>query len=135
MTASIRLDSPTYYAYQRLGMQLELGIAPGWHIYGPRTPDGYTALTIEVTSEPTGARVASFTWPPTRPFQVAGLDEEFAIYDGTLRIDVPVEFVIQRGSGDARLDVRVTFQACSATECFPPGSLAMSLTIPEAPTL
>ena len=135
VSTTVRLDSPTYYAYQRLGLQIELAVAPGWHIYGPTTPDGYTPLAVAVTSEPEGARLGPISWPAATPFRVAGLAEDFAVYDGTLRLDVPVEFIIQRGSGTARLDVTIAFQACSATECFAPSTISVSLNVPEAPTL
>ena len=135
VSAAIRLDSPTYYAYQRLGLQIELTIAPGWHIYGPVTPDGYVPLTVDATSTPEGVRLGPVTWPPTRPFHVAGLDEEFAVYDGSVRLDVPIEFIIQRDSGEARLDITIAFQACSATECFAPTRVAATLVVPESPTL
>ncbi|HUQ16172.1 MAG TPA: protein-disulfide reductase DsbD domain-containing protein [Candidatus Saccharimonadales bacterium] len=135
VSASVRLDSPTYYAYQRLGLQIDLTIAPGWHIYGPMTPDGYTPLAVTVTSVPAGVRVGPIAWPATRPFQVAGLDDGFAVYDGTVRLDVPVEFIIQRDSGEAGLEVTVAFQACSATECFAPAAITAALAVPEAPTL
>lgn len=135
VSAVVALDSPTYYAYQRLGLRIEVHIAPGWHIYGPETPAGYVPLSVAVASEPAGARIGPVSWPPTRPFAVAGLAEEFAVYDGTVRIDAPVEFIIQRGSGDARLEVTVAFQACSATECFAPSSITATLAVPEAPTL
>jgi len=135
VSAVVGLDSPTYYAYQRLGLRIELNIAPGWHIYGSATPDGYVPLSLGVSSDPAGARLGPVPWPPTRPFTVAGLDDEFAVYDGAVRIDAPVEFIIPRGSGAARLEVTVAFQACSTTECFAPSSITVSLAVPEAPTL
>ena len=135
VSATVRLDSPTYYAYQRVGIQVELSITPAWHIYGPSTPEGYIPLELTATSEPAGARLGPIAWPDPRPFRVAGLNDEFAVYDGKVRIDAPIEFIIERGSGDARLDVRIAFQACNATECFAPSTITVSLTVPEAPTL
>ena len=130
-----RLDSPTYFAYQRLGLHLDLAIAAGWHAYGPTVPDGYQPLRVTAESTPPGARVGPIEWPPTRPFRVAGIAEEFAVYDGDLRLVVPVEFIIERGSGTAHLDVRVEFQACSETECLPPAAAGAAIDVPEAPTL
>ena len=66
-----RLDSPTYFAYQRLGLHLDLAIAAGWHAYGPTVPDGYQPLRVTAESTPPGARVGPIEWPPTRPFRVA----------------------------------------------------------------
>ena len=129
------LDSPTYFAYQRLGLHLELTIDPGWHVYGPTTPSGYQALEITAASEPAGARLGPIPWPRPTDFRVQGLDEDFTVYEGSLDLVIPVELIIARGSGDARLDIAVRSQSCSATECLPPASIGTSLVIPEAPAL
>ena len=129
------VDSPTYFAYQRLGLHLELTIDPGWHIYGPMTPSGYQALEIAVTSDPAGARIDAFPWPDPAAFRVEGLDEDFRVYEGSFTLVIPVELIIARGSGEARLDVVVRSQACSATECLPPSSIQATLALPEAPAL
>jgi DsbC/DsbD-like thiol-disulfide interchange protein len=127
------LDSRTYFAYQRLGLHLELTIEAGWHIYGPETPTGYTGLHIEARSVPEGVRSGAPRWPEPKPFRIAGLDEQFAVYEGTVHLTVPVDFSVNRGSGPVRLEIAIDFQACSERECLPPTSLELSLTVPEAP--
>ncbi|HEV2009905.1 MAG TPA: protein-disulfide reductase DsbD domain-containing protein [Candidatus Limnocylindria bacterium] len=129
------IDSPTYYTYQRLGLHLELRVAPGWHIYGPAVPAGYQRLDIAVRSEPPGAHLGAIRWPRPMPFRVTGLAEDFAVYEGFLRLAIPIEFVIPRGSGTVRLEVEIRSQACSTTECLPPASVRATIPIPEAPTL
>ena len=129
------IDSPTYFAYQRLGLHVDLTIAPEWHVYGPEAPAGYQPLEIAVTGAPPGARLGAIPWPATAPFRVAGLDEDFAVYEGSVGITIPIELIIPRGSGDIRLEVDVRSQACSATECLPPASVRTTIVIPEAPTL
>jgi peroxiredoxin len=132
-SARASLDSSQYFAYQRLGLHLELTIGHGWHVYGPVVPPGYTGLQIEAKSDPAGVTLGTPRWPPTRPFRVEGLDEQFTVYEGTLEITVPVDFNINRGSGPVRLDIVLRFQACSETECLAPASLALTLTVPEGP--
>jgi DsbC/DsbD-like thiol-disulfide interchange protein len=133
VSARASLDSSHYFAYQRLGLHLELTIAPGWHVYGPAVPPGYTGLRIDAKSDPPGVTLGTPRWPKTRPFRVEGLDEQFAVYEGMLEITVPVDFIINRGSGPVRLDSVLRFQACSERECLAPTSLALTLTVPEAP--
>jgi peroxiredoxin len=133
VSARASLDSPRYFAYQRLGLHLELTIASGWHIYGPVVPSGYTGLQIEAESDPPGVMLGTPRWPETRPFRVEGLDELFNVYERTLDVTVPLDFIVNRGSGPVRLEISVRFQACSETECLPPASLALPLTVPEAP--
>jgi hypothetical protein len=126
------LDSPTYFAYQRLGLHLELAIAPGWHLYGPGVPPGYTPLAVSIQSAPEGVRLGRLTWPPPAPFRIQGLDEEFLVYDGTIEVLVPLEFTLPRNSGVVRLEISVTFQTCNSTECLPPNMISLSLEVPEA---
>ena len=38
------LDSPTYCAFQRLHLTVEVTVAPGFHIYGEPVPRGYVPL-------------------------------------------------------------------------------------------
>lgn len=129
------IDSPTYYAYQRLGLHIELRIASGWHIYWPQVPAGYQPLEIALRTTPSGGQLGAIPWPPTTPFVVHGLAEDFAVYDGTIRLTIPIDLIIPRGSGEVRLDVELRSQACSATECLPPASILTTISLPEAPTL
>ncbi len=133
VSARAWLDSPTYFAYQRLGLHVEVTVQPGWHLYGPEVPPGYSGLRIEVQSAPPGVRSGQPRWPAAKPFRVEGLDDEFSVYEGTVKITDPVDFVVNRGSGPLRVEISLGFQACSDRECLSPASLALSLTVPEAP--
>jgi DsbC/DsbD-like thiol-disulfide interchange protein len=133
VSARAWLDSPTYFAYQRLGLHLVVTVQPAWHVYGPEVPPGNTGLRIELQSAPPGVRSGRPRWPEAKPFRVTGLDEEFSVYKGTVEITTPVDFVVNRGSGPVRLEISVGYQACSDRECLPPASLSLSLTVPEAP--
>jgi DsbC/DsbD-like thiol-disulfide interchange protein len=135
VSARTSLDAPSYFAFQRLGLRVELTVAGGWHVYGPVVPPGYTGLSIDVTSEPEGVRLGAIAWPATKPFRVAGLDEDFSVYDGTIRMMAPVEFRIPRNTGVARLAIKIQFQACSASECLPPSAIELKLAVPETPAL
>jgi len=126
------LDSPTYFAYQRLGLHLELVIAPSWHIYGPDVSPGYTPLSVSIQSAPEGVHRGHLTWPPPAPFRIQGLNEEFLVYEGTIEVVMPLEFTVPRNSGLVRLEISVSFQTCNATECLPPNAISLSLEVPEA---
>ncbi len=135
VTARARLHAPGYFAFQRLRLVLELKVAAGWHVYGPTVPSGYTGLSLGVASEPQGVQAGPVAWPPTRSFRVVGLDEDFAVYDGTIRIAAPLEFRVPRNSGPVKLDLALRFQTCSATDCLPPSEIRLTLEVPEAPAL
>ena len=133
VSARAWLDSPTYSAYQRLGLHVEVTIQPGWHVYGPEVPPGYTGLRVEVQSAPPGVRSGRPRWPDASPFRIAGLDEQFSVYEGTVEITDPVDFVVNRGSGPVRLEISLGFQVCSDTECLPPATVSLLVTVPEGP--
>lgn len=127
------LDTPAYFPYQRLGLHLELAIAPGWHVYPPEHPAGNTGLAISVQSVPEGVRRGSVMWPPPASLRIPGLDEELSGYEGTIEVLAPLEFTLPRNSGVVRLDINIMFQACNATECLPPNVITMALDVAEAP--
>lgn len=131
VTGVVRLDAESYFAYQRLGLHVRLEIEPGWHIYGPTAPDGFTPVSIELANAPAGPSLGEIRWPPTKPFRIEGLAEQFEVYEGALELDIPIHFVINRGSGNARFDVRIEYQACSTTECHPPSALVTSFDVRE----
>ena len=135
VTARVRLDAPAYFPFQRLRLDLELRVARGWHVYGPEVPPGYTGLSIAVSSEPEGVRLGPITWPETDPFRVAGLEEDFAVYEGTIIAGVPLEFRVPRNSGVVKVEIAIRFQTCSASECLPPSAIGLSLAVPETPAL
>jgi hypothetical protein len=62
---------------------------------------------------------------------MAGLDAAFVVYEGTVRLALPVTFTT-RDTGDHTLAVTVAYQACSTTDCLPPAAVMMDLTVRAA---
>lgn len=113
-----------YRPYQRLGLHLDIAVAPGLHVYGDPVPEGYRALSLEI--EPLESlEVETPRWPDPRPFRVAGLDERFLVYEGELRGAVPLFFT--RNLGKVDLAMRLRYQACSADECYPPDEVVLRI--------
>ena len=112
---------------------VELSVAPGYHLYASPIPDGYTPLKVTVAAKP--AEIGEVVLPPAHPFRVDGLDEQFWVYERTVRLTVPIEFVMNRGepAGDRTIRLTVTYQACSATDCYPPTLASLELTVSERP--
>jgi hypothetical protein len=123
------LDSPSYRFFQRLWLTVELSIAPGLHIYGRPIPEGYIPLTIEVAPL-AGMVVGEPTWPAPHPYRVAGLAEEFFVYEGTIKVSLPV--TLTEEGGDQTLQVTVHSQSCSAVDCFVPTTTRLALPVHAA---
>jgi hypothetical protein len=126
------LDSGTYRYFQRLRLSVELEIEPGLHIYGRPIPEGFIPLSIEV--EPAGGSpgegiiVGEPRLPEPHAFRIDGLDEQFQVYEGTVTCTAPITFA-KRDAGDQTLQVTVTYQACSASDCLPPASVTLKVPV------
>ena len=133
VTVRAEVDSPTYVFGQRLWLTLELAVAPGYHVYGRPIPEGYIPLSVAVDPLER-VQIGEPLWPPTTPFRVEGLDEQFHVYAGTLRVRLPVTFMIVDG-GTLTLRAQVDFQACTDRDCLPPQRVELEIPVGEAPLI
>ena len=118
------LDSGTYRLSQRLRLTVELTIDPGLHVYGEPIPEGYVPLTVEVAPVERLV-VGALEAPAPHPFRVEGLDEQFFVYEGTVKVSRTLTF--WERTGDHTLDLTVRYQACSADACLMPGAIRLQL--------
>jgi DsbC/DsbD-like thiol-disulfide interchange protein len=105
-----RLDSPSYRAFQRLWLMVDIDIDPGLHVYGRPIADGLVPLTVEITPAE-GRSVGTPEFPAPELHRFEGLAEEFHVYEGKLTVMQPLTFVDDRD--DAMIEVAVRYQACS----------------------
>lgn len=124
------LDSSTYGWYRRLRLTVELEVAPGFHVYGSPSPEGYTSLAVEVSPIP-GLLVGEASWPAPHSFQVEGIEDEFWVHDGTVQGTIPLTFTADHGAGEQVVSVTVFYQACSTKSCLLPGKVTMELPVEE----
>jgi peroxiredoxin len=120
------LGSRTYRPYQKLWLNVAIQLAPGFHVYAPPVPADYTPVTIEIEA-PEPHDVGPPRLPPAHPFLVEGLDEEFQVYDGTVTVGLPLTFF--SNLGEIPVVVRVRYQACSETVCYPPEEVSLRLAL------
>jgi DsbC/DsbD-like thiol-disulfide interchange protein len=118
--------SPTYRTYQRLRLNLAIQIAPGLHVYADPVPAGYTPLTVEVDPLET-LEVGPLELPAPRPFRVEGLDEQFFVYEDTIRGGLTL--TLYKNLGEIAVNVRLHYQACDERSCFPPAEVNLSLAL------
>lgn len=126
------LDSPTYAFFQRVHLNVEVSVAPGFHVYGHPVPAGFVPLSVEVAPIE-DVEIGAVEWPAPHPFTVDGLDEAFQVHEGTIRGSVPLTFAAPPGAGDHVIRVVVCYQACSDSACLVPASVALNLPIKEVP--
>jgi DsbC/DsbD-like thiol-disulfide interchange protein len=123
------LDSTTYRFFQRLWLTVDLDIDPGLHIYGRPIPKGYLPVTIDVAPI-AGMVVGEPQWPQPHHYPLAELAEELFVYTGKVAVSLPVTLTAE--GDDQTLHVTIRYQACSATDCFLPSTVTLSLPLQTA---
>jgi hypothetical protein len=123
------LDSDTYRTMQRLRLTVELAIEPGLHVYARPVPEGFVPLTVQVAPID-GVEVGELEGPEPEPFRVEGLDEQFFVYEATLKVGLPLTFT--KRVGDQTVAATVRYQACSATDCLVPQAIRLDLPVKNA---
>ena len=113
--ARISLSSAVTAQSLELGVNVELTIAPGWHIYGEPLPEGYVATNVKFTSEFVSDQ--HLTFPPPRPVEFKMLGETLPVYENTVRAKGTIAINRRAKPGDYKLTGVLKFQECSDREC------------------
>jgi len=123
-------DSPTYSFFQRMHLNIELRMAPGFRVCAPPTPEGVVSLTVHVSEIP-GVEVGAVEWPSAQPSRLPGLAVPVSAYSGTIRGLVPLTFAAPPGAGELTLELTIGYQACNDALRLPPSSVTVGLGIAE----
>ena len=119
-------DAPTYRPYQQVRLHVKLSVPSDAHVFAPRVPDAYTPLSLQV--EPLdGLDVSQPALPTPRPYAVEGLQEQLLVYEGTICTMIPLRFT--KNLGPTAVALRVEYQACTPTVCFPPAALRVEVVL------
>jgi hypothetical protein len=124
------LASPTYSFFQRLDLNVEIHLAPGFRVCTPPAPDGIVPLTVRVMEVP-GVETGPIEWPAGAMGRVPGVERLAPVHAGSLRGVLPLTFAAPPGAGDHTLRVAVTYQAFSESVRLPPSSVEAALAIKE----
>ena len=119
-------DLPSYRPYQQVRLHVRIDLAPDAHVLAQPTPDDYVPLRFDI--EPLdGLMVGPAELPAAKTFKITGLDEELAVFEGSVEAILPLLFT--RNLGTTRADVRVAYQACTETVCWPPAEVSLDLVL------
>lgn len=109
-------------------LYVRIELADGLHAYGQPVPDGYIATEVTVTA-PESVQVGAARYPRTRPFRVAGIEEQFHVFEGDIEVTVPL-MSMERELETVPLEIAVRYQACDERECFLPRDERLHLDVP-----
>ena len=127
-TVSATLAARELKFMQQIDLYVRIDLDEGLHAYGQPVPEGYFATEVIVTG-PEGLRVGEPQYPPTKPFRIEALDEEFQVFEGRVEIVVPLVSAVREGE-HVPIDVEVRYQACDDRECFLPQTERLHLDVP-----
>ena len=118
---------------QRDPLYVRIALNPGLHIYRAPVPDGFIATEVTVTG-PDLLVVEQPVYPEGHPFRVADIPHEFEVLDGSVEIEVPIQWTQPDNAPDAAtivpLEITVRYQACDAQQCFIPRTVSLHLDVP-----
>jgi hypothetical protein len=139
LSATISLSTDKCFPGQELGVNLEVHLEPGWHIYGEPLPKNYQPTALEFH----GPLVAEYSMelPAAKPLLLKALAETLPVYEGEIQAHgklgikwsppMPAKFLEPLGPpiepGLHHIEGLLRFQACSDRVCEPPQVLKFQL--------
>lgn len=117
---SVRLELPKDPVRRGETFQavVEFAIGLDYHIYGPKESQGLpTSVALKETPGFTSA-AATYPEPMVRDFPAQG--GTFAVYEGTVRVSLPVTVSRDLAEAEHELAIHVKYQACTASTCLRP---------------
>ncbi len=112
---------------------LVMDIPRGLHVNANRPLGKYSVPTRVTVSAPRGWKVSPVTYPRARvrnfQFGEGSPAERLAVYEGRAIMRFNVSVPANEQVGVKRLSVRVNYQSCTDTVCYPPTSRTVTLPI------
>ncbi|MGE3573261.1 MAG: protein-disulfide reductase DsbD domain-containing protein [Dehalococcoidia bacterium] len=122
------LASPALTFQQKTAILARIALPPGLHAYGLPVPAGYIPTTVSVRG-PENVEIGQAIYPPTTPFRVEGLDEEFHVFEGDIEIEVPI-LSSEYQAESVKFEVEIRYQACDDQTCFLPQTVNLTIEAP-----
>ncbi len=104
-------------------VRLTLSIAKEFHIQSNTPKEGYIPTTVEIKA-PKGYKIGKPLFPKASVVDLAG--DKLPAFEGSLPVTISVT-PPSGATGKVTLTVKVGYQACNATACYPPKSFNASV--------
>ena len=131
------LDSGVLAANQLQNVHVRFQLDDGVHLYTEPVPSGFRAVDVQLSGDD---RIHVEATPPLigHEFSIAGLDEQFFVVEDTVDMSIPFFLLTNRdtagdGSRAVPLQVVVSYQACTAEDCYLPERVELVLDLREEP--
>jgi DsbC/DsbD-like thiol-disulfide interchange protein len=115
---------------KRLGVTVDIRIAPGWHIYGQPLPENYVPTTLSF--DKTLLANQSIDLPKATPVNFKGLGETLPVYQGEVKAKGTIVLKDGLKPGKYRIGGEFKFQECNDLICKMPQALKFEVPVTVA---
>lgn len=122
----LKLDKPTAVAGSLVKGTVIVTFERGLHGY--QNPQKNPSLIpVAVVAADKTTKLGKVVYPKGIDMRVPGEDEPVKVYEGTIRI--PVQFTAPDKAGKTTLKIKLNYQQCTDSNCFPPSSVTASASL------
>jgi len=114
---------------ETIDVELRLTIDKGWHVNSHRPLGKDLVATTVALAKGSPAALGEVDWPPGTKVKLELSPEALRVYEGTVRIAVPVRLAPAAAPGPAKLALTVTTQACNDRTCLAPATATLALPV------
>jgi DsbC/DsbD-like thiol-disulfide interchange protein len=125
VSAKVSLIDSRSASGQQIGVMIDFGVAPGWHIYGEPLPPEYTPTKVKFDSDL--IQQQSLKFPAPTPLHFEALDQTFPVYHGNFKVVGDVVLKPNLSPGSHKLGGTIEFQECNDSICKIPQSVRFEL--------
>lgn len=132
--AHVSLSTESLRAMLLTDLIVDLRVPPGQHLYGAPVPDGLVVTSVVIDDNKVITAQSAYL-PPTHEMTLAGTGETLHVYDGDVRIRVPVLYSgrlvepNEDGSHTADITGTIRWQSCDDHTCHIPRTEQFSLRV------
>lgn len=119
-TATLKFDKSSAAAGSVVKATLTLTFAEGLHGYQNPPADEYQ-IPVSVSVIEKGFKLVKANYPKGMDFTMAGEAKPTKVYEG--KISIPLEIKTGAKPGTYNVNVKISYQQCNDSSCFPPGDL------------
>jgi thiol:disulfide interchange protein DsbD len=108
-------------------------VSRGYHVNAHKTSDEYLIPTTITLQLPSGVTQREIIYPAAKLAKLAFSDKPINVYDGVAILRVRLHAAADAPLGPASLPIRLRYQACNESTCFPPVNLPLTASFTIAP--
>jgi thioredoxin:protein disulfide reductase len=101
---------------------LKVSLPEGLHTQSNKPRDPTLIPTKLTVDAPPGVRQDEVVWPPSTDLNQPGADKPLAVFEREFFIGVKLRLAPALAAGDLAIPVKLRYQACDATVCYPPAT-------------